>query len=294
MARAITCAVTGASGYVGSAIARELVNAGMQVRALDRKDSSGIGGPVFRLGEQIDDRLLEGAAALVHCAWDFHLDSWEHYQTVNVAGSRQLFAAARKVGVQRIVFISTMSAFSGCKSQYGQAKLAVEQEAEKWEVDIVRPGLVYGPACRGMVGSLAKVAKLPLIPLVGTGSQLQYMIHEADLGNVVAKLCGGSLPFQAGHILASQRRPYAFREILRLLAAARGHNPLLVPVPWRLEWLVLKVFETIGIKSRLRSDSLVSLVNQDPSPDFETTRRTGVAFRDFADEVEKRLVCCEQ
>jgi hypothetical protein len=49
-----------------------------------------------------------------------------------------------------------------------------------------------------------------------------------------------------------------------------------------LEWLGLKSAELVGLRLRVRSDSLISLINQDPSPDFGATRAAGLAFAAFA------------
>jgi nucleoside-diphosphate-sugar epimerase len=206
---------------------------------------------------------------------------------VNVNGSLNLFEAAGKAGVQRMVFISTMSAFPECKSMYGQAKLAVETRAEPWKIHIVRPGLVYGPGCRGMVGSLAKLAGLPILPLVGNGGQVLYLAHQEDLGNLVRGMCDGTIPRQDKAVIAASKRSYTLREILKLLAASQNKKPLLIPVPWQIEWLALRCMESIGIRLRVRSDGIISLINQDASPDFAPTDHVKAVFRDFADEIRK-------
>jgi hypothetical protein len=54
-----------------------------------------------------------------------------------------------------------------------------------------------------------------------------------------------------------------------------------VPVPWRLIWAPLRLAEALRLPLKFRSDSVISLVNQDPHPDFAATRALGVALRDF-------------
>jgi nucleoside-diphosphate-sugar epimerase len=289
MPQPIVCAVTGANGYVGSAIVRAIDKAGMRTVPLCRGGKGGPESRAFQLDGAVAPRLLEGIHALVHCAWDFQASSVKQYQAINVDGSLRLFRAAEKAGVPSIVFISTMSAFPGCRSNYGRAKLAVQTAAASWRIHIVRPGLVYGPASRGMIGSLAKLTSLPVLPLVGAGGQMLYLTHEDDLGELARGMCDGTISRQDNAVVAANPRPYRLREILRLLAASRGKKPLLMPVPWRLEWLALKLTEIIGVKSRLRSDSLISLINQELSPDFGPTENTRLTFRDFADEIQRGL-----
>jgi hypothetical protein len=54
-----------------------------------------------------------------------------------------------------------------------------------------------------------------------------------------------------------------------------------VSVPAPLAAAMLKCVEGLGLDSRLRSNSLVGLVNQDPNPSFASIKRTGVVFRNF-------------
>jgi len=283
-----TVAVTGANGYVGGVIAAALQSAGWNLIELSRKPStrgSAEAGTFrkFSLNEKIEPKALEGIDALVHCAYDFASIDAEGIQKSNVAATLQLFNAARSAGVTRIVFISSMSAFEGCKSLYGQAKLAVEREADKLGFNVVRPGLVYGPAAQGMVGSLKKLARLPLImPMVGLGKMCLYLAHQDDLAALVIRLLDSSVSVPSGPIIAANDQPRTLRQIVELLSAAEGKGrKLMLPIPGIALWAGLGTVEMLGGRIRLRSDSLTSLLNQDTHPDFSATRQTGVPFRPF-------------
>ena len=278
--------VTGASGYVGGIVVQALHRSGVQVRELRRDPESAAAqdGQVatFALGDPPAPQALAGLDGLVHCAWDFAASSPDAVDRINVLGSLKLLGAAHAAGVKRLVFISTMSSFPGCRSLYGKAKLKVEERARGLGVEIVRPGLVYGSRAGGMVGALTKVASLPVIPLVGTGSQVLYLVHEDDLGQVVVGFCAGKLTTGSVPLIAAHPEGWTPKAILWLLAEARGRRPVLVPVPWQCEWLGLRMLELMGLKLRVRSDSLISLINQDRSPDFSVGERMGVTFRKFS------------
>lgn len=283
-----TCIITGAGGYVGSALARFLRGRGLSVREMRRPLAPAGDGaqPVdafipFRLGERVDPEALRGAGFLVHCAWDFRVRSREDIARVNVAGSLELLRSARAAGVGRLIFISTMSAFDGCVSSYGRSKLEVEAQSAGADLQTLRPGLVWGPSPGGMVGSLGKLVRLPVIPLPGLGRQKLCLTHEEDLGELVLGLGQGQIPVQDRPITAAAEQALTFKRILRLLAGRAGKRPLLMPVPWRLPWLALRCLEAVGFAPRMRSDSLLSLVNQDPDPDFGPTRQAGAPFRPF-------------
>jgi nucleoside-diphosphate-sugar epimerase len=278
----LRCAITGANGYVGGIVCRSLEQAGITAVKLHRRAAEGPHERRFSLDEPIDAAVLQGVDALVHCAWDFKATSWKQIQAVNVAGSLRLFETARAAGVQRQVFISTMSAFPGCRSLYGKAKLEVETQAVPRGVDIVRPGLVYGDHPGGMMGSLAQLTKLPILPVVGNRRSLLYLAHEDDLGTLVARLSANAIPRQAKPIVAAHPHGRTLREILHLLANARGKRVLFVPVPWRLAWAGLKCVETLGLRCRLRSDGLVGMMNLETHPNFDVAEAVGATFRDFS------------
>ena len=54
-----------------------------------------------------------------------------------------------------------------------------------------------------------------------------------------------------------------------------------LPLPWRPVWLALRVAEAAGLRPGFRSDSLVSLMYQNPKPDFDPMHKLGIQCRPF-------------
>src|SRR5262249_44894364 len=150
-----TCLVSGAGGYLGSRAKAALQQRGWQVIDLTRKPQPGSPAIAFRLGEEVSSEDLKGARALIHCAYGFKLVSWERIHAVNVSGSEKLLRAAREAKVE-LVYISSISAFEGCRSLYGKAKLETEKIAHSLGAIVVRPGLIWGEPPGAMFGSLVK------------------------------------------------------------------------------------------------------------------------------------------
>jgi nucleoside-diphosphate-sugar epimerase len=276
------CAITGGNGYVGGCVKKLFVSRGWEIFELTRRPRPGSRSFQFQLGDDLSPELLSGVTAFVHCAYDFTPVQWDDIAAVNVEGSRKILQAARAASVPRIVFISSISAFDGCRSLYGKAKLEIEKIALDVGALVVRPGLVYGGVAGGMFGKLAeKMKKSTIVPLVGNGSQIQFLVHNEDLCAFIDKFASGNLETPPRVVTAAHEHPWPFKELIREIAGAQGKKPAFIPVPWRAVWLALKSAELCGLRLNFRSDSLVSLMYQNPAPDFSQNANLGLTCRPF-------------
>ncbi|HXM14982.1 MAG TPA: NAD-dependent epimerase/dehydratase family protein, partial [Candidatus Eremiobacteraceae bacterium] len=115
----MTTLVTGAAGFLGSHVARQLVARGEPVRVLLRPSSQNRAIADLPLeyvtGDLRDtpslDRALEGVTRVFHVAADYRLwakDSKDIYDS-NVGGTRNILAAAKRAGVQQFIYTSTVA-----------------------------------------------------------------------------------------------------------------------------------------------------------------------------------------
>ncbi len=275
-----TIAITGASGYVGSKILSYFKNEGFRTINLGRKKVEGHENRTYSLNEPVSPKIFEAVDVLIHCAYDFRPLDWPTLKKTNVDGTMELFKKASEAGVSKLIFISSISAFEGCQSLYGRAKLEAENEVLKLGAFVIRPGLVWGEKPGGMVGTLTNVVKkLKWIPVVGSKKQM-YTCHEQDLASLIHTLIvkGNSI---RKPIIAAAETPLYFRDIIKRLGEKVGQSIFTIPVPWRPLWLLLRTLEFSGRSFGFRSDSLISLMNPDPRPNFETQKDLGQAFRPF-------------
>jgi nucleoside-diphosphate-sugar epimerase len=280
------CAITGTGGFVGGCLKDYFAHHGWETLALTRRPKPGARAAAFQLGAEISPASLAGVTALVHCAYDFQPLRREEIHAVNVEGTRKLLLAARAAGVGKIVCLSSLSAYDGCRSLYGRAKLEIEKIALDQGVLAIRPGLVYGGGQGGMFGRLVgQVRQSSVQPIFGGGSQIQFLVHNEDLAVFIEKFTAGKIPAGPPLLSAAHAQPWPFKSLLLEIARGLDKKIRFIPLPWRLVWAGLKSAETCGLRLNFRSDSLVSLMHQNPNPDFSPNAQAGLVCRPF--EIEK-------
>jgi len=292
MAKTLRIAITGAGGYLGKCLCRYFNESGASVFQLTgdaRNVDPTLPASHFSLSSGAAEGFFSNNKidSLIHAAYDFKPRLPEAIWDRNVKGSINLFKQARAEGVERVVFISSMSAFTGCRSLYGQAKLEIENALGATVPGFsVRPGLIYSTPLSesgGMVGALlTSIERGGVVPLIGNGKQELYLTHENDLARFIELLLQMSQAAPDQPLVAANPHPYALRMIIKLLAETVSKKRVtLIPVPWRLARTSLRLLELARVNMRFRSDSILSLVYQDKHPDFSAATRL-FAFRDFS------------
>lgn len=253
--------ISGASGFVGAALARHLVMRGHTVRGLARN------APVWRdampevawfycdLPNVVDVAAFQDADVFIHCAWETRLANAGHCRAVNVEGSRRLLDACRRQGVERIVFVSSMSAHPGALSTYGRTKLEVEAMLDRGRDGIVRPGHIIGEG--GVFWRTARmIARLPCIPLFFGGRQMLQTVALADVCRGVEVLLDGAL---TGRFYLAAPEPVSIRDFYGEVARALHKPERFLQLPGGATLAFLRILEGLRLPLPLSSDNLLGL-----------------------------------
>jgi nucleoside-diphosphate-sugar epimerase len=260
------------------------VDAGYSVRRLVRSPRPGTDDRLFVLGDDPDPEAVRGVDLLIHGAYDMGVTSRRDIWTRNVFGSVRLLDASVTARVRRTIVVSSMSAYAGTRQLYGRAKLDVELAAFNRGMEVIRPGLVYGPGWGGMAGTLRRLCGLPVLPDFGPRAA-QFTVHEDDLA--AAFLAVGhaadapAVPLGAAHPVA-----VAFGDLLTSLAVDQGRpGPRFVPVPAALALAGLRSAEAVGVPLPVRADSFLGLVRPAGAvANIDVLTGLGVTFRPFGEQ----------
>ena len=233
--------VTGASGFVGHHVVRELAAAGMRVRAMVRsaRGAQALEGVDCELvrGDVTDPASLRAAArgmrTIVHLVAILE-GSPAAFERVMAVGTGNLVEAARESDVRRIVLMSALGTGPGATVPYFRAKWAAEQAVASSGVDhaVLRPSFVFG-VDGGALPRLLRVARLaPVTPVIGPGTQRIQPIWIDDLARgvrIAVEAEGTAAPFELGG-----PETVTWSELWRRLKTSLGTRRPTVHVPF---WL---------------------------------------------------------
>lgn len=276
-----TVAITGASGFVGSAVVRHLAAHGWSIRAGVRDVRAfaprpGVVPFACNLPQNLDEAALRGADAVVHAAWAMKPADLARAAAVNVEGSRRVLDAARSARVPHVVFVSSCSAHDAAQSDYGRTKMRVERLLDPGRDAIVRPGFVLGDG-GGLFGRLLDVVRRSrLVPVFDGGRQPLQTVLDDDLSAAVRRILENRA---VGLFVAAEDPPVSMRAFLESLARRCGSHPRYVALPSAPILPLLALAQRLRVPLPVNAENLRGLrgmVRQDPA---DTRRRLDVAFR---------------
>ena len=262
-------AVTGANGFVGSALVAQLVKLGdAEPLALTRQAcAKSVAGAKYLVAGDLTssthwESALAGVQVLVHTAARAHLlkdsavDPLAEFRRVNVAGTLRLAEQAVAMGVRRFVFVSSIGV-NGVQSAPGKAFSESDNPnphnayaLSKWEAEqgllwiaaqtglevvIIRPPLVYGCAAPGNFGTLMRAVQRGWPLPLGAVHNRRSLVALDNLVDFIVACTIHPLAINQT-FLVSDGHDLSTTELVRGMAEAAGVPAHLIPVPvWALQ-----------------------------------------------------------
>ena len=250
--------ITGANGLLGKYLSDYLISSGHNVEKLNRSDIYQDNSECYFRDIQIDINSI-----VIHCAYDFNQLNIEENINVNLA--HVLLIACKKAD-SVFINISSLSAFEGCKSCYGQIKLSIEKLCSEFNQYSLRLGLFDSNQRIGLIDKMVKLNKYIPFYFFGFDGVLggQYITNLNQfcifLDNYIIVSESKRLPVGVYSIVSGGIMH--INEILGIYLYKRCFK-----INWKFFWLALRIYEQLNLPAiRLKSDSLIGLVYSATKP----------------------------
>ncbi|HEU4836868.1 MAG TPA: NAD-dependent epimerase/dehydratase family protein [Pyrinomonadaceae bacterium] len=239
-------AITGASGFVGSHLTTRLTGEGHEVVRIARHR---IDDAIVRSSLENVDRLTDafaGCKAVAHCAGINREIGDQTYARVHVEGTRNVVAAAKTAGVEKVVLMSFLRARPDCGSPYHESKWAAEEIVRDSGLDytVIKAGIVYGRGDHMLDHLSHALHTFPVFGLVGLKEKSIRPLAVEDLVHVMRATLVDRRMKQQTIALLGPEEIYLSEAVLRV-AEVLGKRPLMFPLPVIFHELMARVFERL-------------------------------------------------
>ncbi len=234
-------AITGATGFIGGRLARALVDAGYDVRALTRRaPSRDVPSEVAWVqgtlnNDEALNALVKDAAFVVHCAGAIKARNRDEFLEVNAGGTRRLAAvAAAQSKPPRFIHLSSIAARAPTLSSYAASKRASEQALRGFDIlrpVILRPPAVYGPGDMETLRIFQMAVKGFVVAPAQRTARLS-LVHVEDVTRaVLAALKLAEPPARPVEFDDGRIGGYTWPEIVTAAGEALRTTPRLIRLP---------------------------------------------------------------
>lgn len=258
------------SGVIAKEIAASFISAGKDVLMTTTSVPKLHAGNLIRYDcrfEELTD-IIDAASVnlIVNCAYSFVGDE------VNRKINHALVKFKEQNKNVPCINISTLSAFSGARSQYGRAKYEHERFFAIYAIPSVRIGLPYSNPPIGLIATVKKISKiLPFCTFaMSTPGAYTYITPMNALSNFLLNN-HSKLEGVCSYV---EPTPVNLVDLTRMMS-----NKLIIRINWRLLIPILQLFEFFKIKMRFGVDSVTGLIYSIKEPEnnlYELPRQINV------------------
>jgi GlcNAc-P-P-Und epimerase len=262
--------IVGGSGFIGSRLSKLLSVSNVPFRIIDKVKSSAFPENSFLADVRSIDSLIGAlfdGEVLINLAAE-HRDDIRPitlYDEVNVLGAKNLCEAARKRGIQKIIFISSVAVYGFAPlgtnetgkinpfNDYGRTKAEAELVFKSWQAEdsshrtlaIIRPTVVFGEQNRGNVYNLLNQMATGRFMMIGNGNNLKSMAYVEN----VAAFIIHSIGFPPGlHIFNYVDKPdFTMNSLVVLVRKMMGKTEKVsMRLPYSVGLFIGKVYDFLS------------------------------------------------
>jgi uncharacterized protein YbjT (DUF2867 family) len=276
--------ITGATGFIGSALATALAARGHEVIACShRRSADGGDRCAVDYMRDVDAAAwlprLAGVDAVINAVGILRESPDASFDALHHRAPAALFRACEAAGVKRVIQISALGADDHATSAYHLSKKAADDKLRQLGLDwtVVQPSVVFGQD-GASTRLFLLLASLPIIPLIGRGEQTMQPIHVDDLAALIIKLLEEGRGIKKT-VQAIGPRAVTLREMLcHYRAGMRLAHTALLPVPIPLIRLAARCGDVLK-SGALSTETLAMLLRGNAGDVRETNAILGHAPR---------------
>ncbi len=230
-------AITGSTGFVGSHLGTRLASEGHEVVRTARRGLDDV--------DQLT-AVFAGCRVVAHCAGINREIGDQTYARVHIEATRNVVAAAKHAGVEKIVLMSFLRARPDCGSPYHESKWCAEEIVRDSGLDytVIKAGIVYGRGDHMLDHLSHALHTFPVFGLVGLKEKSIRPLAVEDLVHVMrAALVDRRMKRQTIALLGPEE--IHLSEAVRRVAEVVGKQPMMFPLPVVVHTLMARAFERV-------------------------------------------------
>lgn len=288
-------AVTGGTGFVGTAVVHELLQAGHEVRILSRKAPERLTDGVRHVsgsvvtGEGLDI-LLNRADALIHLVGIIKEAGTNTFRAAHYEGTVHAVTAASRNGVKRYLHMSALGTRPNAVSRYHRTKFAAEEAVRASGLDwtIFRPSTIFGPSDAFINMLIDIMRKTPVMPVVGGVKSRMQPVSVLDVAKAFATALESGSHIGKTYELGGPDQ-FNLRQILKIVAQVIGLKRVFINVPLTLISPAVKVGELLKLPLPVTSDQLIMLGEDNIRTGGDPVEELGIQWTPFEEGIRKYL-----
>ena len=284
-------AVTGGTGFVGTAVVSELLAAGHEVRILSRKaperlpeGASHVSGSVVT-GEGLNI-LVEGVDAVVHLVGIIKESGANTFKAAHYEGTVNILAAASRAEVRRYLHMSAMGTRKDAVSKYHRTKYAAEEAVRASGLDwtIFRPSTIFGPSDAFINMLTDMMRKTPVMPVVGGGKTRMQPISVENVATAFRMALESDVTIRKTYELGGPEQ-LNLRQVLKIVAKVIGKSRLFISLPLVIMTPVAKLGELLRLPLPFTSDQLIMIGEDNIRTGGDPVEELGIDWTPFEEGI---------
>jgi len=295
--------ITGAHGFIGHYLVKELINNGYQIKGLSRKaqpsheDKEFIKGDITK-PETFSSALKDIDMVFHNAAYAMDWGKKNDFYEINVNGTKNVAEACREHGIKRLIYTSSAGVYGYPKNEkiiteetekkplnmYQKTKYEGEKVLKAYDdllISAIRPPLVFGPGSPALKIAFSNLEKGKMM-YIGDGTQQLSIAHPVDVARCMRLIAENDTKGEAFNVVSFICQ---INEFMEAISEKTGIDPPTKHVPFSIAYAVAWLTETfkknptltrfrvksLGTTRIISAEKAKQSIGYSPTYDFSST-----------------------